>query len=141
MATILEYKYGKPETRPSNITNPNGFGALCKHLTSMLGNKKWLQQSAGTLMDFIVKHIEEVNRFLKVKPGEELTLPNELARQNAKSGFYSKLFKDKLDDEESDDNDSEQEEQNNDTEDVKEDNINNNNITDTEDNIEDKEGD
>ena len=66
----------------------------CKHLISLLSNKKWLQQVTGTLMDFIEKNIDKVNTFLKVKPGEELTLPNQLARQNAKAGFYSKLFKD-----------------------------------------------
>lgn len=93
-ATVLDYKYGKPENRPANIRNPNNFGSLCKHLISMLSNKKWLQQVTATLMDFIEKNIDKVNAFLKVKPGEELTLPNQLARQNAKAGFYSKLFKD-----------------------------------------------
>lgn len=97
LATKLGYKYGKPENRPAKITNPNDYGAICKHLISMLGNKKWLQQVTGTLMDFIVKRIDNVNKFLRVRPGEELTLPNELARQNAKLGFYSKLFKDKED--------------------------------------------
>lgn len=87
------YKYGKPETRPAKITNPNDYGALCKHLTAMLSNKKWMQQVAAPVMDWIEKRIVEVNRFLKVKPGEELTLPNELARKNAKKGFYSKVFK------------------------------------------------
>lgn len=29
MATVLEYKYGKPETRESKITNPDGYGAMC----------------------------------------------------------------------------------------------------------------
>lgn len=99
-ATVLDYKYGKPENRPAKITNPNNYGALCKHLTSMLSNKKWLQQVTGSIMDWMVKHIDEVNKYLRVKEGQELTLPNELARQNAKIGFYSKLFKDKLKDEE-----------------------------------------
>lgn len=92
-ASVWGYKFGKPENRPAKITNPNGYGALCKHLTALLSNKKWIQQVAGTLLDYIVKHIDEVNNFLKVKPGKELTLPNELARQNAKKAFYSKLFK------------------------------------------------
>lgn len=98
-ATEWGYKYGKPETRPAKITNPNGFGALCKHLTAMLSNKKWIQQVSGTVMDWCVKNIEKINEFIKPKEGKELTLPNELARQNAKAGFYTKLFKDKLDDE------------------------------------------
>lgn len=99
-ATEWGYKYGKPETRPAKITNPNGFGALCKHLTAMLSNKKWIQQVSGTVMDWCVKNIEKINEFIKPKEGKELTLPNELARQNAKAGFYTKLFKDKLSDEE-----------------------------------------
>lgn len=120
-ATVLDYKYGKPENRPANITNPNNYGALCKHLTSMLSNKKWLQQVTGSIMDWMEKHIEEVNKYLRVKEGQELTLPNELARRNAKLGFYSKLFKDKLDEpeEEVEDND------NNDNNDVKSNNDSN----------------
>ena len=94
MATKFGYKYGKPENRPAKITNPNDYGALCKHLISMLSNKKWLQQVTGTVMDFCEKRINDINKYLRVKPGEELTLPNELARQNAKSAFYKKLFKD-----------------------------------------------
>lgn len=93
MATKMGYKYGKPEKRKAEITNPNDYGSMCKHLISMLGNKKWIRQVTGTFMDFLVERIEEVNRYLRVKPGEELTLPNELARQNAKKGYYSKLFK------------------------------------------------
>lgn len=100
-ATKYGYKYGKPENRPAKITNPNDYGALCKHLTSMLSNKKWLQQITAGVMDFIEKRINEVNRFLRLEGDEALTLPNELARQNAKKGAYSKLFK-KLDKEEPD---------------------------------------
>ena len=90
--TKMGAKYGNQENRPAKIRNPNDFGYLCKHLIAMLSNKKWLQQVSGTLMDFIEKRIVEVNRYLNTKPGEELTLPNELARQNAKKGFYTKLF-------------------------------------------------
>lgn len=106
MATKLGYKYGKPENREAKITNPNDYGSICKHLISMLSNKKWLQQVTSTVMDFIVKRIDDVNKFLKVKEGEELTLPNELARQNAKKGFYTKLFG-------KDDANNEQDEENN----------------------------
>lgn len=106
MATKLGYKYGKPENREAKITNPNDYGSICKHLISMLSNKKWLQQVTSTVMDFIVKRIDDVNKFLRVKEGEELTLPNELARQNAKKGFYTKLFG-------KDDANNEQDEENN----------------------------
>ena len=120
-ATEWGYKYGKPETRPAKITNPNGFGALCKHLTAMLSNKKWMQQVSGTVMDWCVKNIKQINEFVRPKEGKELTLPNELARQNAKAGFYTKLFKDRLEG----DSDEETELQNMDKEDNKTDSKNN----------------
>ena len=102
-ATEWGYNYGRPETRPANIRNPNGFGALCKHLTAVLSNKKWLQQVASFLMDWCSKNIEQINNFLKLTDeNKQLTLPNELARQNAKKGFYTKLFKD-VDNNETDD--------------------------------------
>lgn len=120
-ATEWGYKYGKPETRPAKITNPNGFGALCKHLTAMLSNKKWMQQVSGTVMDWCVKNIEQINEFVKPKEGKELTLPNELARQNAKAGFYTKLFKDKLDDEKEEPEEPEEIDGNTDTQNDEED--------------------
>lgn len=108
MATVFDYKYGRPENRPADIRNPDGFGALCKHLTAMLSNKKWIQQVSSTLMDWCVKNIDKINEFLKPKEGMELTLPNELARYNAKMGFYSKLFKDvDKEDEETQENEEE----------------------------------
>lgn len=42
-------------------------------------------------MDFIEKNIDRVNQYLRPKKGQELTLPDELARQNAKKGFWSKF--------------------------------------------------
>ena len=98
-ATQGKYKYGKPENRPAKITNPNNYGALCKHLVAMLSNKKWMQQVATPVMDWFEKRIDEVNRFLRTKPGTHLTLPNELARRNAKAGAYAKMF-DKINNEE-----------------------------------------
>ena len=92
-ATKYGYKYGKPETRPAKITNPNDYGSMCKHLISMLRNKRWLQQVTSTFMDFLVDRINDVNKFLRLKDNEVLTLPNELARYNARMATYSKLFK------------------------------------------------
>ena len=97
-------KYGKQETRPAKITNPNDFGFLCKHQISLLSNKKWLQQSSGTLMNFLEERIDDVNKFLRRPKDDQLTLPNELARRNARKGFYTKLFKDRLEDEEDNEN-------------------------------------
>lgn len=90
-ATEWGYKYGKPETRSADIRNPNGFGALCKHLTAMLSNKKWLQQVTSTVMDWCEKNIDKINEFLKLtNEDEQLTLPNELARQNAKLSWQNR---------------------------------------------------
>lgn len=132
-ATEWGYNYGRPETRPANIRNPNGFGALCKHLTAVLSNKKWLQQVASFLMDWCSKNIEQINNFLKLTDeNKQLTLPNELARQNAKKGFYTKLFKD-VDNNETDDvpneeNPQETDNQENNQNDIE--NTNNNDDTD-----------
>ena len=120
-ATEWGYKYGKPETRPADIRNPDGYGALCKHLTAMLSNKKWLQQVTSTVMDWCVKNIDSINKFLKLtNEDKKLTLPNELARQNAKKAFYTKLFN------KDDDNEEGQEDTGNNLEDIDKDNSNNN---------------
>ena len=139
-ATEWGYNYGRPETRPANIRNPNGFGALCKHLTAVLSNKKWLQQVASFLMDWCAKNIEQINKFLKLTDeNKQLTLPNELARQNAKKGFYTKLFKD-VDNNETNDvpNEENPQETSNEenTEDNNENNIDNDNVDNTSDDIE-----
>lgn len=83
-ATEWGYKYGTPETRPAKIRNPNGFGALCKHLIAMLSNKRWLQQVTSTIMNWIENNIDDVNKYLGLSGDNVLTLPNALARQNAK---------------------------------------------------------
>lgn len=95
-ATQLGYKYGKPENRPNQYkrTNKDNKGALCKHLTSMLSNKRWLQQVTSTFMDWLEKNIEKVNKYLNLKGDNQLTLPNELARQNAKLSWQTRKNKD-----------------------------------------------
>lgn len=53
-ATKFGYKYGKPENRPAKITNPKDKkGAMCKHLTSLLSNKRWLVKVASIVNDYI----------------------------------------------------------------------------------------
>lgn len=98
MSTVLEYKYGKPETRPSNITNPNGYGAMCKHLIALLSNKSWIKQVASTLQQWIVDEIDWVRDFLKVSE-DEFKLPDEYARSLGKHGAMKKFW-DKQPDEE-----------------------------------------
>lgn len=86
MATTLDYKYGKPEYRPNRYhkTNKENRGSICKHLVALLSNKRWLQQVTSTLMDWCEKNIDDINKFLRLDGDKVLTLPNELARQNAK---------------------------------------------------------
>lgn len=91
-ATKYGYKYGTPENRPAKIRNPNDIGALCKHITSLLSNKKWLQQVTSILMDFIIDNIDRVNQFLRRQPGKEFTTPNAEARALGKQSVYKKFL-------------------------------------------------
>ena len=85
-ATILGYKYGEKEGRPNEDirANPENRGGVCKHLYSVLSNKRWLQQVTSTFMNWLEQNIDGVNKYLGLKGDKVLTLPNELARQNAK---------------------------------------------------------
>lgn len=85
-ATILGYKYGEKEGRPNEDAraNPENRGGVCKHLTAVLSNKRWLQQVTSVFMNWLESNIEGVNKYLGLKGDKVLTLPNELARQNAK---------------------------------------------------------
>ena len=70
-ATKYGYKYGKPENRPAKITNPNDkLGAMCKHLTSILSNKKWTVKVASVLNEFIKAYPNEVQEFLGLEDDE-----------------------------------------------------------------------
>lgn len=70
-ATKYGYKYGTPETRPSRITNPDDkLGAMCKHLTSILSNKRWLVKVASILNNFIKSNIKEIRAMLAVTDSE-----------------------------------------------------------------------
>ena len=66
-ATKYGYKFGKPEKRPSKITNPDDeLGAMCKHLNALLSNKKWITKMASTLNQFIKENIDKIREFLGV---------------------------------------------------------------------------
>lgn len=70
-ATKYGYKYGKPENRPAKITNPNDkLGAMCKHLTSILSNKKWTVKVASVLNEFIKAYPNEVQELLGLNDDE-----------------------------------------------------------------------
>lgn len=85
-ATVLGYKYGEKENRPNEDAraNPENRGGTCKHLQAVLSNKRWLQQVTGVFMNWVEQNIDGVNKYLGLKGSKLLTLPNELARQNAK---------------------------------------------------------
>lgn len=64
-ATQNGYKYGEPETRPSDITNPDdAIGATCKHLNLLLSNKRWLTKAASTVNSFIKAYPEKAALYL-----------------------------------------------------------------------------
>lgn len=70
-ATKYDYLYGEPETRPAEITNPNDdIGAVCKHLASILSNKKWLVKAASVVNDFIQDHYDEIVEKYKINTDE-----------------------------------------------------------------------
>lgn len=95
-ATVLGYKYGEKEGRPNEDirANPENRGGCCKHLTAVLSNKKWLQQVTSRFMDWIENNIDGINKYLGLKGDKVLTLPNELARQNAKLSWELRRQKD-----------------------------------------------
>lgn len=128
MATQFEYKYGKPETRPSNITNPGGYGAVCKHLIALLSNKSWISQVASTLQQWIIDEIEWVRDFLKMSE-EEFKLPDEYARYLGKHGAMKKFW-DKQPNNEEQDTDSDETNEDSDSDNENEETTNDNPDTD-----------
>lgn len=128
MATQFEYKYGKPENRPSNITNPGGYGAVCKHLIALLSNKSWVSQVASTLQQWIIDEIEWVRDFLKMSE-EEFKLPDEYARYLGKHGAMKKFW-DKQPDNEEQDTDNDEANEDSDSDNENEDTTNGNPETD-----------
>lgn len=90
-ATKYGYKYGKPETRPAKITNPNDkIGAMCKHLTALLANKKWVVKIASIINDYINEYPDEARQAMGLSEDEMVI--NTYARRLGKMGYYAKLF-------------------------------------------------
>lgn len=91
-ATKYGYKYGKPETRPAKITNPNDkIGSMCKHLTALLANKKWLVKIATIVNDYIKNNYEKFLKVYKLDPDEFMV--NQLSYSLGKSGADKKRSK------------------------------------------------
>ena len=64
-ATQNGYKYGSPETRPSDITNPDdAIGSTCKHLDLLLSNKRWLVKAASVVNSFIKAYPDKAAKYL-----------------------------------------------------------------------------
>ena len=63
-ATKNQLNSGTPETRPSNITNPNdSLGSGCKHILLVLNNNSWIIRVARVIMNYIKymqKHYEKL---------------------------------------------------------------------------------
>lgn len=79
------YQYGAPETRPSDITNPNDdIGATCKHLSRILSNKQWIRRAATVLTKFIRTYPAKAANYLwaelpdDLKPKEEPSIEDKL---------------------------------------------------------------
>lgn len=53
-ATKKKFIEGKPETRPSNITNPHLKGGICKHIIKLLNNKSWIRKYT-TLINLLLR--------------------------------------------------------------------------------------
>lgn len=64
-ATVHGYKYGPPEDRPSNKTNPDdNLGATCKHLNVFLSNKRWLTKAASVVNSLIKTYPDKAAVYL-----------------------------------------------------------------------------
>lgn len=58
-ATKNKLNSGEPETRPSNITNPeDSLGSGCKHILLVLSNNSWLIKVASVINNYI-KYMEK----------------------------------------------------------------------------------
>ena len=70
-ASRFDYIYGSPERRPANITNPqDDIGATCKHLCSVLSNKKWLVKAVPVVNDFIHNNYDAIIKQYRLDPSE-----------------------------------------------------------------------
>lgn len=46
---------GDPETRPSNITNPNDTkGGMCKHVAMVMSNNSWIMKVASVIRNYVM---------------------------------------------------------------------------------------
>lgn len=70
-STKYGYKYGKPQNQPTKVTNPHDDkGAMCKHITSLLANKRWMVRVASVLNEYIRANPEQVRKSLGLEEDE-----------------------------------------------------------------------
>lgn len=80
-ATKYGYKYGKPENRPTKITNPNDkLGSMCKHLMSLLANKKWLVKVASVINEFAKAYPDDFLDYLDMDDEVVINTPGKKRR-------------------------------------------------------------
>ena len=78
------YKFGEPETRPSDITNPDdAIGATCKHLNLLLSNKRWLTKAASVVNSFIKTYPDKAALYLYDE--DEIVKDDEVPNEDEKS--------------------------------------------------------
>lgn len=107
-ATKYGYKYGTPETRPAKVTNPNDkIGAMCKHLTALLANKRWLVKVASLVNDFIKANYDDVLEAIGLSPDEFII--NVPGRPSRKTGRNTRMLPREKEPENDINNDNEEE--------------------------------
>lgn len=89
-ASKYGYKYGRQETRPSKITNPDDkMGAMCKHLTMLLSNKKWMVKLSSIVNDFVKANIDKIRDRYNI-PEEDFFI-NVPGRPSVKTGRNTRM--------------------------------------------------
>jgi hypothetical protein len=72
-ATKYGYKSGKPENRPTKITNPNDKkGSVCKHLLALLSNKRWLVKLSTIINEYIKAFPKDIRKTLDISDDDNV---------------------------------------------------------------------
>lgn len=90
-ATKYGYKYGTPETRPTKKTNPkDNIGSMCKHLTLLLSNKRWLVKLSSTVNNYIKQYADDIRKVYNLSEDEFII--NTYGRPSKKTNRNIKMF-------------------------------------------------
>lgn len=115
-ATQNGYKYGAPENRPSDVTNPDDMlGATCKHLDLLLSNKRWLTKAASVVNSFIKTYPDKAALYLydedEIKKTEEPPIEDEVPEETPEERPTEETPEDTEETPESQDDESTEEEE------------------------------